>query len=636
MTTVDLVDYRRPHSPFVDAFASFSVGLMESGIGLGPLHPRGVMSTYVLTEPTLEVVIDGTVPDRLDLVCLPHEASETGTTGGLRVRGRAVFADADGLVYDVEIVNEGPEVVSPELRFRGRGNADHPTYLLPFFPEAKRGARRMNVLADEVVEVFLVGDPAECDLPDVQLRIRCETDDVSAYTSPGDRYGFVADPRPITPGESVRFRFVLELTAGIAPLLPHRPLPDTDALAESRRSEWRAVLDGLPNGADGRLAARARAALMRTGLQGGSGEFEGSIASLCTGDRSDFSCSFFWDTLFSSVAIARFHPEFAKGAIRTAFVRQHERDGSSPERKWNHGVSARMLQQSPQSPVASWAVVEYLARHDDPAFLAEIYPYLVSNHRFWEEFSDVDRDGLSEYRWTGQVSDDSPIWDSYIIGGYTAAGCGWVPPAASVPLNCFLYKDAGHLADLARRLGRPEDERRFLDRRRAIGEAFHRHCYLPAERRYWDFDHHLARHERVRTFWMFWPLYAGMDVSHETARDLIENVLLDPAQFFGEVPFPSVAYDEPRYDPGGYWRGRTWPHVSYWLLETLWKNGYLREADEAADRLLEVWSRYEGFPENVPSDPGSTIAPGHLDYNWGAAAYLLTLERAYRGSLVTL
>jgi hypothetical protein len=36
-------------------------------------------------------------------------------------------------------------------------------------------------------------------------------------------------------------------------------------------------------------------------------------------------------------------------------------------------------------------------------------------------------------------------------------------------------------------------------------------------------------------------------------------VLLDPARLFGAVPFPSVAYDEPAYRSGQWWRGPTWP-----------------------------------------------------------------------------
>jgi len=103
---------------------------------------------------------------------------------------------------------------------------------------------------------------------------------------------------------------------------------------------------------------------------------------------------------------------------------------------------------------------------------------------------------------------------------------------------------------------------------------------------------------------------------------LIEDVLLDPNQFFGTIPFPSVAYDECTYSPNRYWRGKAWPHVSTWLIEMLKAEGYEKEARVAARRLLAAWSEL-GFPsENLSTDPYRPDG-GFADYNWGCAAVLL-------------
>ena len=154
-------------------------------------------------------------------------------------------------------------------------------------------------------------------------------------------------------------------------------------------------------------------------------------------------------------------------------------------------------------------------------------------------------------------------------------------------------------------------------------------CYLPDEKRFWDYNHHTRTHRRVKTFYMFWPLFAGMDVPADTVQDLIENVLLDPEQFFGEIPFPSVAYDEPAYDSKGYWRGRSWPHISYWLLQTLVRHGYVKQAKEAARRTLEACSRSPGFPENFASQIKDFDSSGFADYNWGCAAVYLIATGQY-------
>jgi glycogen debranching enzyme len=286
-----------------------------------------------------------------------------------------------------------------------------------------------------------------------------------------------------------------------------------------------------------------------------------------------------------------------------------------------------MSQQSPQSPVASWAVRSYLEKHDDPEFLSEMYPTLVRNHHFWEKYSDTDSDGLAEYRWSGQVGDNSPLWDQYASFDPTT-GCGYIPPVASVALNSFLFWDANHLAFLAEKQGLTEDVIRFHERAAQLQRDLFAVCYLPEEKRFWDYNHHTGLHRKVNTFYMFWPLFAGMDVSAETAKDLIENVLLDPEQFFGEIPFPSVAYKESTYNSKGYWRGRSWPHISYWLLQTLVFYGYIKEAKEAAARILVSYSRSAGFPENLASQAADFDASGFADYNWGCAAmYLIATEQ---------
>jgi glycogen debranching enzyme len=241
--------------------------------------------------------------------------------------------------------------------------------------------------------------------------------------------------------------------------------------------------------------------------------------------------------------------------------------------------------------------------------------------------SDTDRDGLSEYRWTGQVSDNSPMWDPYSQFG-DGAGCGWVPPVASVPLNCFLIWDARHLARHANDLGFKADASAFTQRADDLQERLLRTCYVPAEKRFWDYNHHTRTHTKAKTFWMFWPLFAGVEMPRAT-RDSLLKALLDPAQFFGPVPFPSVAYNEPAYDARGYWRGRAWPHLSFFLLQTLVRLGHEKEARAAAARLVSWYSRQTGFLENICTDPAETKPHGFPDYNWGSAAFYLMATGDY-------
>lgn len=644
---------------FCDAFAQFGVAFPALGaIGIGPTAPRATLSTYHVANPTLELFLEeeGTLIalQRQDLDCLPWQTIECSLlpagNGVIEIETHHVFKDERTLVSRFRLTNRSDAAVSLFSCWQGRISDEHELYLLPYFHGAT-AEHRIPFL--EKIPGGLIGGLRTSkvdELTGLAIRLRSISETLTVDITAPQAYSLRADePVLLAPGTSISHVFLLEINflakgqrdfqwpEGNSAKVTSEDFENIIACARERFAEAIAIHHPPPivTPALAIKAWRSRYALLRNGMRGMDGEFGDELACLCTADNSDFSCIFFWDTLFSSVAIADFHPRYASGAIQTAFVRMDERDGSSPERKFNYSPTGRMAQQSPQSPVASWAVREYLAKNNDPEFLAKIYPLLVRNHSFWQDFSDGDRDGLAEYRWSGQVCDNSPLWDPYAALDATT-GCGWVPPVASVALNSFLFWDARHLAALAESQGLIDDKLRYEARAAQLQRDLFKVCYLPEEKRFWDYNHHTRQHRRVKTFYLFWPLFAGMEVPEETVRDLIENVLLDPRQFYGEIPFPSVAYDEPQYDSKGYWRGRTWPPNSYWLLQTLVRYGYVAEAKEAARRILASHSRANGFPENMASHRKDFAADGFSDYNWGCAAFYLIACEEYLHQKVPL
>ncbi len=660
--------YDRPQFPFCDAFSQFSVGFLpHRAVGLGFLHPRAMLSTYEIAEPVLELWLEdaatGWAPfSRRELESQPWAATESGAGGGLSARAEHIFRTERSLVSVFTIENTSDVPVRVRPAFLGTVQAEKGRYMLPYFDGPMPGPRHAYA---ETVEGGLelglrAANAAEGLWPQVGFRLDCADatlkpwiGETPVWANPGTQglaaleakagrgvaYAFVTpETRELAPKDSVSYAFLLRFAAANPSKALSWPGKSGDwaniaALrAEAEKRFWCAFNpETLPKTGSALLdqkAAEARFGLLRDGLSGCGGEFEDHIASLCTSDTSDFSCVFFWDSFFSSVAIKDFNADYAKGTIHATFTRQDKEHGAAPERKWNYATPLRMVQNHPQSPVASWAVEEFLKRYpQDEAFLQAIYPKLVANHRFWEKHSDYDGDGLVEYRWSGQVADNSPLWDPYASLDKTS-GCGWLPPVASVAGNCFVFKDAKHLEKLARRLGREGDARHYAQRAEAIQRRLFEVCYVPGERRFWDYNQLTRTYRRVKTFYMFWPLYAGMDVPEDVAKDLIENVLLDPKQFFGAVPFPSVAYDEPEYDAKGYWRGKAWPHICYWLLQTLVRYGYEAEAKEAARRIL-AWYSTQPFLENLATDPMTVRPGGFANYNWGNAAFMLIAAGSY-------
>lgn len=645
----DLRHHGDRYNLFCDNFSQFGVAFPGlTALGIGPVCPRATLSTYSISNPTLQLHLmeyeNNIAVQRQELICQPWITAEKTVIPVenclVEIEANHVFKNERILITRFNFTNSGNETVTIHPVWCGRISGEHELYMIPYFHGTANFPRVpfLKATANGILGGLKVLHP-DHDMPEVALQLSCNDTSISVEIASSFSYSFLTKKAiQLHEGETVSYQFITEVCIKNSDkklfdfsATNENELEDFDELLAIARERFASNIniDKAPetkSPALGLKAWRARHALLRDGMRGLDGEFSDELACLCTSDNTDFSCIFFWDTLFSSVAISDFHKEYAKGAIRTAFVRMNERDGSSPERKYNYGPKGRMAQQSPQSPVASWAVLSYLKQHDDDEFLAEMFPVLVRNHEFWEKYSDTDSDGLSEYRWSGQVGDNSPLWDEYAALDATT-GCGYIPPVASVALNSFLFWDANNLAKLAEKSGFKAEATRFKARAAQLQHNLFAICYLPDEKRFWDYNHHTGLHRRVNTFYMFWPLFAGMDVPDETVKDLIENVLLDPEQFFGEIPFPSVAYNEPEYNAKGYWRGRSWPHISYWLLQTLVRYGYVKEAKEAANRILVSYSRAAGFPENLATQPEHFDASGFADYNWGCAAvYLIATE----------
>ena len=51
---------------------------------------------------------------------------------------------------------------------------------------------------------------------------------------------------------------------------------------------------------------------------------------------------------------------------------------------------------------------------------------------------------------------------------------------------------------------------------------------------------------------------------------------------------PTVAYDHPRYESGGYWRGPSWPETTYLAAKGLKFYGYHKTAVDERDNARQM------------------------------------------------
>jgi hypothetical protein len=131
----------------------------------------------------------------------------------------------------------------------------------------------------------------------------------------------------------------------------------------------------------------------------------------------------------------------------------------------------------------------------------------------------------------------------------------------------------------------------------------------------------------VKTWASLAPL-ALPDLPEEIGRRLVEEHLLSEGEFWTPVAPPSVAIDEPGYEPAEgrgpirrYWRGPTWVNSAWLVWLGLRRLGYEVEAQQLADGIISAVAR-EGLREYY--DPRNGKGMGAKDFAWSALVCEMT------------
>ena len=456
----------------------------------------------------------------------------------------------------------------------------------------------------------------------IQLRLlagRGERRDEGMLLMPGD------DGR-IVLALSVRVLEV-DFREDLAPRVCETP-GDFDAGLSQAHAWWRGTLGGLrladeaaPE--DARLIARACAVLLGN-LVRGPGLLAGRTALFP--NRGGYATHYLWDSAFHCLALRRFAPGLAEDSIRLITANQR------PDGKQAHFLcSTWMRPHESQPPLMGWAalgVVRHrLAQGQGEAALAfarEVLPALRRNTQWWLTQRMTPR-GLVRCPHPLETGwDDTPRLDQ--------------GPVLAVDMNAWVIMQINACAELAGLLG--EARAAQVDRYRAaeLGATLDAICY--------DYHHEIhldAFAEKPGLVQApspasFLPLLAGvLDRDHDRSRaeSIIRRWLLDPARFFGEQPFPSIAYDHPAYIPRpeqrsdgtghACWRGPVWPNIAWMMVEVLEKFGFATAADQAADRLWRMLRDDGQLCEYFDSRTGEGL--GTVEQGWTAAVAIALAGR---------
>lgn len=329
-----------------------------------------------------------------------------------------------------------------------------------------------------------------------------------------------------------------------------------------------------------------------------------------------------WDSWKTSVALARFAPEIAKNNVRATFDYQLP-DGMVIDCIYSNPEENNARDSKP--PLAAWAVDEIFTHTGDTAFVREMYPQLLSYHRWWYNKRDNNRNGICEF---GSVdgTTEAAAWESGMDNAIRFDNAkmvkntddAWSFNQESIDLNAYLALEYKLLNKFAGLIGQPFTEPDYTSN---VAEYF-----FDTETGFF-FDRHLSdgRFIKEEGCEAYTPFWAGIATQEQMERSLVQ--FTDTAKFATYIPFPTVAADNPKFTPKGYWRGPIWLDQTYFAIKGLRNYGYTELADKFTQN---VFDRLYGLKTDAPIHENYGTHTGELlkapHFAWSAAHLLLLYE----------
>jgi hypothetical protein len=357
------------------------------------------------------------------------------------------------------------------------------------------------------------------------------------------------------------------------------------------------------------------------------GEWDGRRYAYTEPSPGRYPWQWYWDSCFAAIVRGRADPERARAELQSLLAVQRpdgfvghtifwRRPVSWERLPFYNVVSRRALQtETIQPPLLAWA---WRLAVGDPA--AE--PRIAAQADWLAANRDLEGDGLL---WIVQPDesglDASPKFDP--VWGWRAVG------RIGFPLLVARNRRLGFDARRIRAAGHPVLCEAVVNTFWSLSlQALGRPSATPAlVARLWDERRGLfvdeAQPGAIRPAAVTWSSLAPLalpDLPEQIGRRLVEEHLLNPAEFLTPVAPPSVAISEPSFEAGDgrgpirrYWRGPTWVNSAWLVWLGMRRLGYTEEAERLADGLIAAVAR-EGLREYY--DPRTGKGMGARDFAW--------------------
>ncbi|MBN1260553.1 MAG: hypothetical protein JXB35_07720 [Anaerolineae bacterium] len=394
--------------------------------------------------------------------------------------------------------------------------------------------------------------------------------------------------------------------------------PGFHAARVASEQRWRAWFSRVPPVAERYLDAYAYAWwIMSNNLINPQGRvaYEAMIPS-----KISYVGLWLWDSAMHALAYRHVDPELARNQLRAMLACQLD-DGMLPDAVYDEGVISEIdhpiRAEVTKPPILAWAALKLHETDPDLDFLKEIYVPLVRWNAWWFAMNDDDVDGLAQYNHPYSSGlDDSPLWD-------------YGMPVETPDLNTYLCVQMGSLAIIAEALGMDAEGAMWRRRAKAIVHRMIEDLW-DEEAGVFRAAHHDAPVPVITPFNLY-PLWTGQ-LPDDILQRLLDH-LTNPEEFWGEFVLPSVARNDPHFEPATMWRGPVWVNINYFFVEALEQIGAHALASVLREKTLALVMRHPSIYEYYNAETGEPPVTAADIFGWTAAVFIdLAIQASARSS----
>ncbi len=326
-----------------------------------------------------------------------------------------------------------------------------------------------------------------------------------------------------------------------------------------------------------------------------------------------------WDSALHALGYRHIDPELARNQIRV-FLEHQMPDGMLPDVVFDEGIVSEIdhpvQAKVTKPPILAWAALKIHELAPCKAFLQEIYEPLKRWNAWWFIQGTDGSDGLAQYNHPYSSGlDDNPLWNDGM-------------PVISPDLNTYLFIQMKALAQIAKELGLGTDAVKWEERSGALLQKMILEL--------WDEKVGLFRalHNgepvNVTTPFNLYPLWTG-NLPEKIQKRLLAH-LQNPEEFWSELMLPTVARNDPKYEPETMWRGPIWANINYFFIEALMIMGLHDMAKKLRDITLSILMNTSGIYEYYHAETGHPPVTAAPMFGWTAAVFI---DLAIQASIAT-